>query len=544
MLHDLSQSTERQASAHADVVVVGAGLAGLVLAARLSRSGMRVLVLESGGESQSLDVHPLNEVVQIGQTYAGASVGRFRCLGGTSTRWGGAMLPFLPCDVGPHTAGWNGGWPLTLDAVSGTFAELERLFQLPLGTYEPELPGTADGCDSAFFTRSAKWPPFRMRNAAHVFRREIASAGIQIWLNATVTRFQMDDAGRLATVTATSPAGTEICIASPVFVLAAGAIESTRLLLLLDAQHGEQIFKPGNVLGRYFYDHLAAPAGTITPIDRTALNAAFAMRFAGGGMRDRRLEPAVELRARNGLPGAFVNVLALSDNTDGFAALRSIYRDIQRRTPVQLQDLGHVLSDFEWFARAVWWRFAKGRLLAPTGARFEAYLNIEQKPDANNQIILAPEARDVFGNPLAQIDWRVRDADIANFHSLQHELVAYWAGSRNAQLGVLHPVPQDVWKAVLCGASDIFHPGGSTRMGTGSSDGVVDVNLKTFQVDNLYVVSTSVFPSGGSANPSFMLMAFALRAADHIAATWRVSPATSRTTDQVATAQSATAVAY
>jgi choline dehydrogenase-like flavoprotein len=45
----------------------------------------------------------------------------------------------------------------------------------------------------------------------------------------------------------------------------------------------------------------------------------------------------------------------------------------------------------------------------------------------------------------------------------------------------------------------------------------VDADLRTHRIDNLYIVSTSTFPSGGGSNPTFMLMAFALRAAEHIA---------------------------
>lgn len=63
-------------------------------------------------------------------------------------------------------------------------------------------------------------------------------------------------------------------------------------------------------------------------------------------------------------------------------------------------------------------------------------------------------------------------------------------------------------------------------MGRSVSTGVVDGDLRAFRVPNLTVVSTSCFPSGGSANPTFMLMAFALRAADRIFAEIRPGSAT------------------
>jgi choline dehydrogenase-like flavoprotein len=54
-------------------------------------------------------------------------------------------------------------------------------------------------------------------------------------------------------------------------------------------------------------------------------------------------------------------------------------------------------------------------------------------------------------------------------------------------------------------------------MGKSRATGVVDGELRAFSVPNLTVVSTSSFPTGGGANPTFMLMAFALRAANRIA---------------------------
>ena len=83
MIRDLASLQVDPAPIEADVLVIGAGIAGLILATRLSRSGLRVAVAESGATHQTPETHPLNEVVQTGQIYGGADAGRFRCLGGT-----------------------------------------------------------------------------------------------------------------------------------------------------------------------------------------------------------------------------------------------------------------------------------------------------------------------------------------------------------------------------------------------------------------------------------------------------------------------------
>jgi choline dehydrogenase-like flavoprotein len=66
----------------ADVLVIDAGIAGFIMAARLVRSGRRVVVIESGGRCQDGETHPLNEVVHRRSIYQGAEHGRARCLGG------------------------------------------------------------------------------------------------------------------------------------------------------------------------------------------------------------------------------------------------------------------------------------------------------------------------------------------------------------------------------------------------------------------------------------------------------------------------------
>ena len=63
-----------------------------------------------------------------------------------------------------------------------------------------------------------------------------------------------------------------------------------------------------------------------------------------------------------------------------------------------------------------------------------------------------------------------------------------------------------------------FHWLGATRMSASASDGCVDPALRYHELDNLYILSTSVFPSASSANPTLTLGALALRLGDHLAA--------------------------
>jgi choline dehydrogenase-like flavoprotein len=521
MLRDLKVESPSEARLTADVIVVGAGVAGLTLASKLAKEGLRAIVFESGGRSQQSETHPLNEVVLEGDSYRGAQRGRARCLGGTSTLWGGAMLPMMACDLGQHTAGWDVDWPVSLAQLEPHFDEIERTFRLPSGNFGLPAMDEADPVASGFQFCSAKWPTFSRRNLARLLASELDSPNPDVWMNATVTRFNLDEGGRLRSVEAESGSGSSITASAPLFALAAGTIESTRSLLLLNAQHGKRVFPKDGPLGRRFHDHLSAMAARIEPTDRIRLNETFGLRFQRDAMRDVRLVPREELRRARRLPGGFAHLAATSNGSDGFTALRTIQRSIQRGAIPQLSDFCMLARDAGWLMRAAWWFAVKRCLLAASGASSQLYLVIEQEPHLDNRITLSADRRDIFGVPLAKLDWKVRDADLQSFGALQGALHEYWNASGLSTLGVFERTPRDEWAASLRHGGDIYHPGGTTRMGADRLTGVVDADLLVHGVPNLYVVSTSAFPSGGSSNPTFLLMAFALRAARHMAAALR-----------------------
>lgn len=64
----------------------------------------------------------------------------------------------------------------------------------------------------------------------------------------------------------------------------------------------------------------------------------------------------------------------------------------------------------------------------------------------------------------------------------------------------------------------VAHQNGTLRFGTNPADSVLDVNCKTHDLDNLYVVDGSFFPSCGAVNPALTIMANALRVGDHLKA--------------------------
>ena len=499
----------------ADVHVIGAGIAGLLLASRVAKAGKKVIVTESGGEQQAAETHPLNEVVHLRSPYGGAVHGRFRCLGGTSTRWGGAMIPFQAADL---VQGPENRWPVSHDELIAYLPAAEAIFCLCPGPYDqPQIVTRMDGLAPSHLARLAKWPSFRRRNLAKLLAADIRHTnGPEIWLNATATKFKHAPDGRLASVSAYAPDGCQITIRASHTVIAAGGIESTRLLLLADRQHDERIFAPDGVLGRYFYDHLSVGVGTIEPVNRPVLNRLAGFRFEGGGMRNLRFEPTGAPAVRAKIPPGFAHIAFASGKAGGFDALRAVYRQLQKGGSSDVRSLVTLLKEAPWFAQAIWWRLRERRLLYPSEADLQVHMVIEQVPRPENRITLSADRVDQYQQPLAAIDWAVSHEDEANLARSTEAFADLWQHSNLRQLGTFRRRQPGDAKAALANGSDVYHPGGATRMGITSSTGVVDRDLKTFRVPNLSVVSTSAFPTGGGANPTMMLIMATLRAADDI----------------------------
>jgi choline dehydrogenase-like flavoprotein len=496
-------------SERADVLVIGAGTVGLVVSVLLARRGLSVVCLESGGLQQETEAHPYNEVEQGQAPYAGAAEGRFRCLGGTSTRWGGALIPFQPADMDP------GIWPLPFSALAAYVEPVEQFFGLDGTAYASAE--WAPGELNAWVPRLAKWPPFSKRNVFNLLNAETRSPlGPQVWINATVCEFKLVQ-GLLHSVRAHAPGGSVLEVSATSCIIAAGAIETTRLTLLLDRQNSGLVSRCSPLLGKGFHDHLSAPVADLVVRDRKRCNRLLGFRFgSGGGMRNLRFELSETTPLRQELPACFAQ-LTFEGGGGGYAALRDVFRRLQRRKLPTPGLLYRLLAGAPWILRSLWWRLFEQRLLFPDDCRLIINMVIEQQSLPENQISLVANRVDCFGQPLARIDWAVRAADRRNIGAAARAFAAMWDASPLRELGSLQLRPEAEIEAALVTGGGIYHPGGSTRMGASAAEGVVDADLKLFAVPNLRLLSTSVLPTGGGANPTMMLMLLGFRLVDELA---------------------------
>ena len=133
---------------------------------------------------------------------------------------------------------------------------------------------------------------------------------------------------------------------------------------------------------------------------------------------------------------------------------------------------------------------------------FEFLAIAEDLPDPNNRVTLAADGR-------PQLAYQPN-----NLEAL-HRLVAKLK-SLLRQVG-LPSGPFSLFSSVHhLPLARLVHLNGTCRMGTDPATSVLDPYCKAHELDNLYVVDASVFPSSGAVNPALTIMANALRVGDHI----------------------------
>jgi hypothetical protein len=131
------------------------------------------------------------------------------------------------------------------------------------------------------------------------------------------------------------------------------------------------------------------------------------------------------------------------------------------------------------------------------------YTRAEQTPNPDNRVTLGTR-RDALGTPHGHLEWRLTDRETA---SVTTWLSALDAELRRHGLGRVIP-PRTNWRKRIVGAPITSAP---ARMGDDPRTSVVDRNCRVHSVENLSVSGSSVFATGGHANPTFMLVALALR---------------------------------
>jgi choline dehydrogenase-like flavoprotein len=502
-----------------DLVVVGAGAGGSVLAQRLARAGWRIVIIEAGPfwhpdqdwVSDEAGSHALywtqkriiggEDPIELGKNNSGRGVG------GSMVHYAGYTPRFHPSDFSTFTDdGVGADWPLTYADLRPHYERVEA--ELPVAGQDwpwgyphryPFSPHPVSGA-AAKLRAGALRAGIEMRvgpvgivngtfgNRPHCIYRGYCLQGckvnakaspyvthlpdalahaVEIRADSMALRVELEpDTGRARGVVYTQEATGTQRLQRARFVAVAGySIETPRLLLnSTSAAFPNGLCNNHDQVGRYVMVQGAAQSAGRWPEELRMYKA-----------------PPPEISSEQ---------FYETDRTRGFVRGFSI----QTVSPLPIGWAEHVLADGHW-----------GRALREYMRDYNHWATVgvlnEFLAHPDNRITLADEA-DPYGQPIARMDYTLCENDKAN--------IAY---STEVITSILRAgEAQDVLTI-----QRYAHLIGGARMGTSPQNSVVDANQRAWAVPNLFLADGSVCPTQGAANPALTIMALASRLASRMA---------------------------
>lgn len=539
---------ETSSSLEADLCIVGAGAAGITLALQLMRSGLRVIMLESGGTRPDARIQALSQgEVADAAVHSAPDRYRQRILGGSTTIWGGRCVPFDAIDFTYRNWIPESGWPISYSALKTYYPAATALCEAGSCHYDADqaVPGGMRPLIRGFapwnFTterieRFSRPTDFGRRWSG----RLSAAPNLQLLLHANCVRIcRSRDGTRISHIDVRTLDGGCFTVTARQFVLAAGALETTRLLLASATDHTSAIGNDYDLLGRFYMCHIAGTIGNLR-IHRPVQDVWHGYERSEDGVYCRRRFALTEAAQQRSAIGNIIFRLhhpRVTDASHRTGILSAIYLG-KRLIPYEyakrlgeepvtgrerLAHLGNILRDGPGTAKFLlhWLRFrhfAERRfpsiIVRPRTNIFSLEFNAEQVPNPDSRVLLSTQL-DPLGVPKVRIDWRYSPLDVRTvelgFRMLQDDFARSGAGDLT-----LPPQERDIdWVVRRDGALGGHHIG-TARMGDSPKTGVVDSSCRVFGMTNLYVASSAVFPTSSQANPTLTIVALSLRLAEHL----------------------------
>jgi choline dehydrogenase-like flavoprotein len=515
-----------------DVIVIGTGAGGGTLAHRLAPSGKRVLILERGGylprerdnwESTAVFVQGKYRAQEFWYDKHGNSfppeVNYY--VGGNTKFYGAALFRLRPEDFGElrHHDGISPAWPIRYEDLEPYYTQAEQLykvhgrhgedptegrasgdyphppvahepriqqlsddlerqglhpFHLPIGVdlTQDENGGAAHGSACIRCDRVDGFPCLLgAKSDAQVICVDPAleHPNVTMVTDAEVRRLETDTSGRTVTgVVAELADGSTQVFHADVVVVACGAVNSAALLLRSAGdRHPRGLANGSGVVGRHYMRHnnLALMAVSKEP-NPTKFQKTLALNdwYLGSDDWD--------------YPLGGIQMLGKSDADQIHGEAPRWAGEVAPDMPFEV--IAHHAVDF--------WLCGEDLPLPENRVTLDGDGGIHLALDEKNNTAGLKKLRHKLQGMLGQLGMH-------EHHLLSHSIY-------------LH-------KGMPIGAT--AHQAGTVRFGTDPAASALDVNCKAHDLDNLYVVDTSFFPSIGAVNPSLTAIANALRVADHIA---------------------------
>ena len=537
------------ASLQADICIIGAGAAGITLALQLVKSGLHIIMLESGNTTFEPDVQALCEGEVADPTlHSPPDKYRRRQLGGSTTIWGGRCVPFDPIDFERRAWIPHSGWPIPYDDIAAHYPAANALCEAGDFVYDAEdavsggmRPMVRGFTPHSFTTDRIERFSCPTNFAARWHQRLNGAGNLHILLNATCTHLHRSaDGTHIEHAVVQTLAGNHFDVAARQFVVATGALEAARLLLASRDGHGAAIGNDHDLVGRFYMCHIAGTVGSMR-IDLSARDVWHGYERADDGTYCRRRISLTDLAQRRERVSNIVFRLhhpRIPDPSHHTGALSGIYlarhligyeygKRLAGDTPAGVVNwLRHVANLgrdapntarflSHWISR----RMLAVRKLPSVVVRsssncFSLDFHAEQAPTPDSRLVLC-DTTDRLGMPQIRIDWRYSEIDVktveTGFRLLQNAFAESGIGTLT-----LARDEADIEAVIRRDGAYGGHHIGTTRMAANPRQGVVDSDCRVFGVSNLYIAGSAVFPTSGQANPTLTIVALAIRLAGHL----------------------------
>ena len=513
---------------HYDLIIIGSGAGGGTLAHALAPTGKRVLLLERGEyvrrekDNWSTKAVNVDGKYQTKEVWRDADGGELHphtnyCVGGNTKFYGAALFRLRREDFSEikHWGGISTGWPIGYDELEPYYREAERLYQVhgsrgedptdppasgpyphPPVSHEPRIQQLSDD-----FTRLGLRPfhvplgvmlneqdPRQSRcircdtcdghpclvdakSDAQVLCVDPAlqHPNVTLLTGAYVARLETSASGREVTQVIVERAGATESYAADVVVVSCGAINSAALLLRsASSAHPQGLANGSDVVGRHYMGHVNSVLMAVSKCPN---------------------------------PTVFQKTLAVNDFYFGADDWHYPMGHISFVGKLDAATLGAGAS-----ALAPGWTLEH---MARHSLDF--WLTSEDLPDRDNRVTLDRAGHIVLAyRPNNEEGHRRLIARLKDLMSHQTKCRIH---GHECHEGLF---ARNLFAGQRIPLTGVAHQNGTIRFGRDPRTSALDVNCRAHEVDNLYVVDASFFPSSGAVNPALTVMANALRVANHL----------------------------
>lgn len=524
---------------HYDVIIVGSGAGGGTLAYRLATQGKRVLLLERGGFLPREKENWLSKIVFGTHRYFGSEVwydpngkelhpGMGYFVGGNTKLYGAALFRLRERDFAAyaHRDGLSPAWPLPYSVFEPYYTQAEQLYHVH----------GQQGLDPTEPPRSGEYPYPAIHHEPRI--QEISDAlterglhpyytPVGVRLNAA--QMYLSDCIRCDTCDGYpclvgAKADAEVTAVRPIMGQAhVTLLTHAKVLKLHSSSSGREITGvEAEVQGekRMF-------SGDVVALSCGAVNSAVVLLKSANDSHPNGLANGSDLVGRNLMKHVLGSILAVSRELNPTVFQKTIsINDFYWGEPGYDYPMGQIQTTGKVNADALSLNPAPYAPLTPTQVAEHStdwWLTTEDIPDPNNRIMVNGD----------KILMQYQENNTESFQRLEHRWVEILQAIGAAENLFPHPSYFDrtcrrqecdapasppSYFASKMGVDNVAHQVGTCLFGTDPQTSVLDVHCRTHEVDNLYVVDGSFFPSSGAVNPTLTIIANALRVGDHLLA--------------------------